>query len=100
MQCPVTERECRSFQCLRLKGCRHQSASQPDPTPQDVAAPTLEQLAKSEISFELWQDDCCVATTEGENAKEEIMHYAMMYKNDGLIEVYEVHSTRKLIPHE
>ena len=38
----------------------HFVASQPDPTPQDVAAPTLEQLAKDAARYRWLRDSHCM----------------------------------------
>ena len=98
MICPETQKNCRAFQCLRIKGCRHQVVSQPEPTNQAPAAPSLEQSADSE--FVLLQGDCWVAGASGprQDALREILHYATVYGQDGPVKVYEV--KRTLIPHE
>lgn len=44
----------------------------------------------TDYSFELWQDDIMVASVDSSNlkmARQEIMHYAMMYAQDGPCEI-------------
>lgn len=106
LYCPSTRGECQNQEACRPKrecfikkqNTVNPSRSQPEPTNQAPAAPPLEQLADSE--FELWQDDCWMAGTSGprEDALRDILHYAMVYGQDGPVKVYEV--KRTLIPHE
>lgn len=45
-----------------------------------------------EAEFELWQEGLCVSTAFGprEQARAEILHYAMMFGQDGPVEIFEV----------
>lgn len=44
------------------------------------------------VSFELWQDGCVVASVEAYDrdlAEREIEHYALIYSQDGPVEIKE-----------
>lgn len=47
-------------------------------------------MSNEEREFEIVQDDMLVASTCGDNALNEIKHYASQYEQDGPIKVYEV----------
>lgn len=47
-------------------------------------------MNNQEREFEIIQDDMCVASASGNNALNEIKHYAAQYEQDGPIKVYEV----------
>lgn len=60
-------------------------------------ASALEQAAKdSDVSYELMQDDEFVAGASGCGSKQEIQHYAMLYGQDGPVEIIEV-TRRKVV---
>jgi len=52
---------------------------------------------ETEIEYELWQGDECVAMTSGESALKEIMHYERVYQEDGETEVFKVERIRTKI---
>ena len=60
------------------------------------AAPVV---GESDVSYEVWQDGAPVAWSSGPDmeARNDAMHYAMMYGQDGPVTVYKVHTVREPI---
>lgn len=47
-----------------------------------------------EITYEVWQDDMCVAASD---SRADAHHYLMMYAQDGPASLFKVSTTRKFI---